>query len=104
MRFFESPNGHNEPTIWIDWHENPAATRTIIEPILSRCHLPARMRKQVWPHIVRTLTAGPTLESARVVIDTLNDEIRALREANSELESANTDLNGELQDLRRALT
>jgi hypothetical protein len=49
----------------------------------------------LWPHIVRALTAGPTLESARVVIDTLREEIAALT-------AANRDLNAELNGLRRA--
>ena len=53
------------------------------------------------PHIVRALTASPTLESARVVIDTLNAENKTLLAENIALRAANADLNAELTSLRR---
>ena len=93
MTFTESLDGWSEPTIW--WGSTP---------IIQRCKLPSFLRDEVWPQLVLALTAGPTIESARVVIETLNDEIKALREVNSELNCANSDLNRELTDLRRALT
>lgn len=101
MRFFEAPNGYEEPTIWVDLEGCP-------DPIFARCDLPWDARKY-WPHIVRALTAGPTIESARVVIDVLNAENRELDALSvqqsteiAELRRANDDLNRELTDLRRA--
>ena len=92
MRFFEALDGYDQPTIWLDTDTDTMARPP--QPILQRCNLePAR--RDAWPHIVRALTAGPTIESARVVIDVLNDEIKALRRAND-------DLNAELTSLRRA--
>lgn len=95
--FTESLDGWSEPTIW--WGSTP---------ILQRCKLPSFLRDEVWPQLVRTLTAGPTIESARVVIETLQAEVKALREAASEwqsccadLHAANEDLNAELTSLRR---
>ena len=90
MRFFEDVDGHNEPTIWAEW-EN--ALEPISHPVLQRCQLKGPV-VHLWPHIVRALTAGPTLESARVVIDTLREEIAALT-------AANRDLNAELTSIRR---
>ncbi len=91
MRFIEDVDGHGEDCIWVENGDNPI-------PVL----LKRQVGPYVWPHIVRALTAGPTIESARVVIEALKDEIEALREANSELTCANTDLNRELTSLRRA--
>lgn len=45
----------------------------------------------------------PTLESARVVVETLRDENRALLEQVRALTAANEDLNAELISLRRSL-
>ena len=92
MRLYEAENAWHEPTLWVD--TDPPM------PVLQRCALEADQR-QHWPHIVRALTAGPTMETAREVVATLNAENRALLEANSDLEAANADLNRELTDLRR---
>ena len=103
MRFFEAIDGHGEPTVFVEWHDSWRNQQTQT-PVIQRCKVAAEIRGFAWPHIVRSLTVGPTIESARVVIETLNDEIKALREVNSELNCANSDLNRELTDLRRALT
>lgn len=92
MRFSEAPDGHGEPTIWANLGGEPI-------PVL-RLH---QIGPHVWPHIVRALTAGPTLESARVVVETLRDENRALLEQVRALTAANEDLNAELISLRRSL-
>jgi hypothetical protein len=91
VRFFEAPDGHNEPTVFVEWED---IYRQVQTPIIQRCKVDAEVREWAWPHIVRALTAGPTLESARVVIDTLREENQALLRANAEL-------NDELSALRR---
>lgn len=100
MRFFEAPDGHNEPTVFVEWQD---IYRNIQTPVIQRCKVDAEVRDMVWPYIVRALTVGPTLESARVVVETLRDENRALLEQVRALTAANEDLNAELVSLRRSL-
>lgn len=88
MRFFEAPDGQGDTAIWLD-------TQGVHEPIVCRADL-REFASAHWPHIVRALTAGPTMESARVVVDVLREEIAALT-------AANRDLNDELTSLRREL-
>lgn len=92
MRFFEAPDGHDEDCIWVE--NGPGTASAPVECVLRRHDL-GFGTLHLWPHIVRALTAGPTLESARVVVDTLHKEVTELRRAND-------DLNRELTDLRRA--
>ena len=94
MRFFEAPDGHNEPTIWLDTDTDTMARAPL--PVISKWELGCEDVRRTWPHIVRALTAGPTLESARVVIDTLREENQALLRANAEL-------NDELNSLRTVI-
>ena len=89
MRFFEAPDGHNEPTIWVEYDGREHG------PVLQRCQIHHAIR-HTWPTIVRSLMAGPDMETAREVVATLNDENRALLRANAEL-------NAELTSLRRAM-
>lgn len=89
MRFFEAHEDDAEPTIWVEYDGREHG------PVLQRCQIHHAIR-HTWPHIVRALTAGPTLESARVVVETLHKEVQELRRAND-------DLNRELRDLRRSL-
>ena len=88
MRFFEDVDGHGEDCIWVENGDNPI-------PILRRRHV-GGAPKVFWPDLVRALTAGPTMESALVVVDVLREEI-------AELTAANRDLNAELTSLRREL-
>lgn len=96
MRFFEAPDGHGEPTIWVEYDGREHG------PVLQRCQIHHVIR-HIWPHIVRALTAGPTMESARVVVETLRDENTRLLEQVRALTAANEDLNAELISLRRSL-